>query len=242
MKGPSRSVTQLKISCTWEKIPTGWEESIIAPLHRGKGVALDRGNYRGFKFLDKAMTVLERLAANFIWQQVLVTCSFVSCLDMATLTPCPFYTSYKKFHAVKNKTKNQQKTKTKTKQCTWLRRYGRGIGSCTQMCHMVSPSKPWRRGVAGAPGAEHIWKYQKHSVLVATWMKNSVQKRSSTGRWRWGAEWWPWWWLGALDWNSFCVYELAHSTLLFIFVFTNNYCFSIEVAMYCYVRVEIRDN
>ena len=36
-----------------------------------------------------------------------------------------------------------------------------------------------------------------------------------------------------LDWNSYCVYELAHNTLLFLFVFfTNNCCFRIKVAMY----------
>ena len=33
-----------------------------------------------------------------------------------------------------------------------------------------------------------------------------------------------------LDWNSYCVHELAHNTLLFLFViFTNNCCFSIKV-------------
>ena len=40
---------------------------------------------------------------------------------------------------------------------------------------------------------------------------------------RWGAGWWPWWCLGGrhapLDWNSYCVRELAHNTLLFLFVF-----------------------
>ena len=45
-----------------------------------------------------------------------------------------------------------------------------------------------------------------------------------------------------LDWNSYCVHELAHNTLLFLLVFfTNNCCFSIKVAMYYYVWVEIRD-
>ena len=32
-----------------------------------------------------------------------------------------------------------------------------------------------------------------------------------------------------LDWNSYCVHELAHNTLLFLFFFTNNCCFSIKV-------------
>ena len=41
---------------------------------------------------------------------------------------------------------------------------------------------------------------------------------------RWGAGWWPWWCLGGrhapLDWNSYCVHELAHNTLLLTL-----YCF-----------------
>ena len=35
---------------------------------------------------------------------------------------------------------------------------------------------------------------------------------------RWCAGWWPWWWPGRhapLDWNSYCVHELAHNTFVF---------------------------
>ena len=46
------------------KIPTEWDMSIIVSLHKGKGVALERGNYRGFKLLDQVMNVLEMLAEN----------------------------------------------------------------------------------------------------------------------------------------------------------------------------------
>ena len=31
------------------EIPTEWEGSIMVSLYRGKGVALERGNYRGLK-------------------------------------------------------------------------------------------------------------------------------------------------------------------------------------------------
>ena len=100
------------------------------------------------------MTVLERLAANFIWQQVRIgDMQFCFMPRPGTTDTMPILRQLQKVPCRK---KTQQKAKTKTKQCTWLRRYGKGIGSCTQMCHLVSSSKPWRRGVADAPGAEHI--------------------------------------------------------------------------------------
>ena len=46
------------------KIPTEWEESIIVYLYKGKGVALEWGNYRGLKLLDLVMEALERVAEN----------------------------------------------------------------------------------------------------------------------------------------------------------------------------------
>ena len=55
-------------------MPTEWKEStcIILSLYKGKGVALKRGNYLGPKFLDQVMKVLERVAENFLWQQVCI--------------------------------------------------------------------------------------------------------------------------------------------------------------------------
>jgi hypothetical protein len=40
-------------------IPKDWEESYIINLYKGKGEALDRGNYRGLKLTDQAMKLLE---------------------------------------------------------------------------------------------------------------------------------------------------------------------------------------
>ena len=40
-------------------IPKEWEESIILNLYKGKGDALDRGNYRGLKLTEQVMKVLE---------------------------------------------------------------------------------------------------------------------------------------------------------------------------------------
>ena len=51
-------------------IPKSWEESIILSLYKGKGEALDRGNYRGLKLTDQAMKLLERVLDFQIRQMV----------------------------------------------------------------------------------------------------------------------------------------------------------------------------
>ena len=48
------------------EIPTDWEESYILSLYKGKGSALERGNYRGLKLLEHAMKVVERIIEGFI--------------------------------------------------------------------------------------------------------------------------------------------------------------------------------
>ena len=41
------------------EIPKDWEESHILNLYKGKGEALDRGNYHGLKLTDQVMKLLE---------------------------------------------------------------------------------------------------------------------------------------------------------------------------------------
>ena len=52
------------------KIPSDWELSIVISLYKGKGAALERGNYRGLKLLDQVLKVLEKVAEGFLRQQV----------------------------------------------------------------------------------------------------------------------------------------------------------------------------
>ena len=52
------------------KVPTDWEESFIVCLYKGKGDALDRGNYRGLKLTEQAMKILERIVGGLIRQVV----------------------------------------------------------------------------------------------------------------------------------------------------------------------------
>ena len=52
------------------KVPTDWEDSFIVCLYKGKGDALDRGNYRGLKLTEQAMKILERIVNGLIRQVV----------------------------------------------------------------------------------------------------------------------------------------------------------------------------
>ena len=51
-------------------IPVDWEKRFILGLFKGKGEALDHGNYRGFKFTDQVMKLLERVINSSIHQMM----------------------------------------------------------------------------------------------------------------------------------------------------------------------------
>ena len=62
-------------------IPTDWQESFIVNLNKGKGDALNRGNYRGLKLIEQVMKVLERVVEGLIRQRVEIDemqCGFMS--------------------------------------------------------------------------------------------------------------------------------------------------------------------
>ena len=50
------------------KVPSNWEQSFIVCLYKGKGDALERGNYRGLKLTEQVMKVLERIVDGLIRQ------------------------------------------------------------------------------------------------------------------------------------------------------------------------------
>ena len=61
-------------------IPTDWQESFVN-VYKGKGDALNRGNYRGLKLIDQVMKVLERVVEGLIRQRVEIDemqCGFMS--------------------------------------------------------------------------------------------------------------------------------------------------------------------
>ena len=52
------------------KVPSDWKQSFIVCLYKGKGDALERGNYRGLKLTEQVMKVLERIVDSLIRQVV----------------------------------------------------------------------------------------------------------------------------------------------------------------------------
>ena len=52
------------------KVPTDWEQNFIVCLYKGKGDALDRGNYRGLKLRKQVMKILERIVDGLLRQVV----------------------------------------------------------------------------------------------------------------------------------------------------------------------------
>ena len=51
-------------------IPSDWEDSFIRNIYKGKGEALDCGNYRGLKLTDEVMKLLERVLDFYICEMV----------------------------------------------------------------------------------------------------------------------------------------------------------------------------
>ena len=52
------------------KVPSDWEQSFIVYLYKGKGDALERGNYRGLKLTEQVMKILQRIVDGLIRQLV----------------------------------------------------------------------------------------------------------------------------------------------------------------------------
>ena len=52
------------------EVPFDWEQSFNVCLYKGKGDALERGNYRGLKLTEQVMKVLERIVDGLIRQVV----------------------------------------------------------------------------------------------------------------------------------------------------------------------------
>ena len=52
------------------KVPSDWEQSFIVCHYKGKGAALERGNYHGLKLTEQVMKILERIVDSLIRQLV----------------------------------------------------------------------------------------------------------------------------------------------------------------------------
>ena len=74
--GPAPGVSTEAIFVSGPLVPKDWEESYILNLYKGKGVALDRGNYRSLKLTD--LKVVEHVLKVKIRE---MKCSLISCLE-----------------------------------------------------------------------------------------------------------------------------------------------------------------
>ena len=53
-------------------VPSDWEQNFIVCLYKGKGDALERGNYWGLKLTEQVMKILEKIVDSLIRQLVSV--------------------------------------------------------------------------------------------------------------------------------------------------------------------------
>ena len=53
-----------------EKVPSDWEMSVIINCFKGKGDAIEHGNFRGLKLLDHLMKVFEIVSEKYIREAV----------------------------------------------------------------------------------------------------------------------------------------------------------------------------
>lgn len=67
-------VTNLLNAILYEcRVPDDWLRSVIINVYKGKGDALERGNYRGIKLLDQVMKVMERVLEGMIRDKVTIS-------------------------------------------------------------------------------------------------------------------------------------------------------------------------
>ena len=76
-------------------IPSDWEDSFIINIYKGKGDALERGNYRGLKLLDYVMKGIERVIEKIIRERISID-DLVSCLAVAQLMQYSYSDNYNK--------------------------------------------------------------------------------------------------------------------------------------------------
>ena len=124
------------------------------------------------------------------------------------------------------------------KVCNWV--------VCNEACRCMATIWAIMGHYPGAPSQGPV--FAAWLMVGCRWCVQRVPvHRSSCGDWEIGVQdggpGGDWGRHAPLHWNSYCVPELAHNTLLFLFLvaFTNKCYPNIEVANYYPVWVEIRD-
>ena len=127
-------------------IPTDWQESFIVNLYKGKGDALNRGNYRGLKLIEQVMKVLEHVVAGIIRQRVEIDemqCGFMS--GRGTTDAIFIVRQLQEKHLAANKPLYMAFVDLE-----------KAFWSSSTGCHLVgnAQTRNWR--VAGASGPVHV--------------------------------------------------------------------------------------
>ena len=65
---PARQMKEVVVSCSM--IHYDWEESFILNLFKGKGGALDHGNYHDLKLTDQIVKLLEQVIFSYVCEMV----------------------------------------------------------------------------------------------------------------------------------------------------------------------------
>ena len=75
-------------------MPSDWEMSVIINCFKGKGDAVERGNFRGLKLLDHLMKVFERVIEKYIRDAVNIADMQFGFMPWKRNDGCNIYHSY----------------------------------------------------------------------------------------------------------------------------------------------------
>ena len=145
------------------KVPSGWEQSFIVCLYKGKRDVLERGNYHGLKLTEQVMKVLERIVDGLIRQLVSIDDSQFGFIPGRGTTDAIFVVR-----------QLQEKYLAANKGLYVFRRPGKGFWSSTSEGHLVGTEITWCGGVDCVTGAGDVCKC---SELCPCW---------------WGVQWRVW--------------------------------------------------
>ena len=129
------------------KVPSDWEQSFVVCLYKGKGDALERGNYCGLKLTEQVMKILERIVDSIIRQLVSIDNSQFGFVPGRGTTDAMFVVK-----------QLQEKYLAANKRLHGFHRPGEGIWSSTSEGHLVGAEKTWCGGVDCATGAGDVCK------------------------------------------------------------------------------------
>ena len=130
-------------------VPSDWEQSFIVCLYKGKGDALERGNYRGLKLTEQVMKVLERIVDSLIRHSVCWCQSMIPSLAL----------SQAEAQQMQSLLTGSSKRSIYCQQTLHgFRRPGEGIWSSTSEGHLVGAEKTWCGGVDCVTGAGDVCK------------------------------------------------------------------------------------